>query len=103
MQNTVTNLGASIRTALAGAVLISALTTSFLTGVAHNPNVPQDVASKAQVELAGGIPFLSDQDLQAQLDKAGVPPKEADAIVTENATPASTGSARHWRYSPSSR
>jgi hypothetical protein len=78
-------LGASIGTALAGAVLISALTTSFLTGVAHNPNVPQDVVSKAQVELAGGIPFLSDQDLQAQLDKAGVPPKEADAIVTENA------------------
>jgi len=73
VQNTVTNLGASIGTALAGAVLISALTTSFLTGVAHNPNVPQDVASKAQLELAGRIPFLSDKDLQAQLDKAGVP------------------------------
>jgi len=85
VQNTVTNLGASIGTALAGAVLISELTTSFLTGVAHNPNVPQDVASKAQVELAGGLPFLSDQDLQAQLDKAGVPPNQADAIVTENA------------------
>jgi MFS family permease len=85
VQNTVTNLGASIGTALAGAVLISALTTSFLTGVAHNPNVPKDVASKAQVELAGGIPFMSDKDLQAQLDKAGVPVKTADAIVTENA------------------
>jgi len=85
VQNTVTNLGASIGTALAGAVLISALTTSFLTGVQHNPAVPKDVVSKAQVELAGGIPFLSDKDLQAQLDKAGVPPKTADAIVTENA------------------
>ena len=80
-----TNLGASIGTALAGAVLISALTTSFLTGVTHNPNVPKDVASKAQVELAGGIPFMSDKDLQAQLNKAGVPAKTADAIVTENA------------------
>ena len=85
IQNTDTNLGASIGTALAGAVLISALTTSFLTGVQHNPAVPKDVVSKAQVELAGGIPFLSDKDLQAQLDKAGVPPKTADAIVTENA------------------
>jgi hypothetical protein len=37
------------------------------------------------VELAGGIPFISDKDLQAQLDKAGVPAKTADAIVTENA------------------
>src|SRR5690348_11890948 len=103
VQNTVTNLGASIGTALAGAVLISALTTSFLTGVAHNPNVPQDVASKAQVELAGGIPFLSDQDLQAQLDKAGVPPRKPTRSSPKTQTPASTGSARHWRYSPSSR
>ncbi len=85
VQNTVTNLGASIGTALAGAVLISALTTSFLAGVTHNPAVPENLASKAQVELAGGIPFMSDKDLQAQLNKAGVPAKTADAIVTENA------------------
>jgi MFS family permease len=85
IQNTVTNLGASIGTALAGAVLISALTTSFLTGVEHNPAVPENLASKAQVELAGGIPFLSDKDLRAQLDKAGVPAKTADAVVAENA------------------
>ncbi len=85
IQNTVTNLGASIGTALAGAVLISALTTSFLSGVQHNPAVPKDLASKAQVELAGGIPFMSDKDLKAALDKADLPPKTADAIVEENA------------------
>jgi MFS family permease len=84
VQNTMTNLGASIGTALAGAVLISALTASFLSGVQNNPNVPKDVASQAQVELAGGIPFMSDKDLKAQLDKAGVPPATADAIVAEN-------------------
>jgi MFS family permease len=85
IQNTVTNLGASIGTALAGAVLISALTSSFLVGVQNNSAIPKDLASKAQVELSGGIPFLSDKDLQTQLDKAGLPPKTADAIVTENA------------------
>ena len=85
IQNTLTNLGASIGTALAGAVLISALTTSFLNGVQNNPAVPKDLASKAHVELAGGIPFLSDKDLKTQLDKAGVPPQTADAIVQENA------------------
>ena len=85
IQNTMTNLGASIGTALAGAVLISALTTSFLNGVQNNPAVPKDLASKAHVELAGGIPFLSDKDLKTQLDKAGVPPQTADAIVQENA------------------
>jgi MFS family permease len=85
IQNTVTNLGASIGTALAGAVLISALTSSFLVGVQNNPAVPKDLAAQAQVELAGGIPFMSDKDLQAQLDKAGVPKQTADAIVEENA------------------
>jgi hypothetical protein len=82
----VTNLGASIGTALAGAVLISALTTSFLTGVQNNPAVPKDLAAKAHVELAGGVPFLSDKDLRTALDKAKVPPQTADAIVEENAT-----------------
>lgn len=81
-----TNLGASIGTALAGAVLISALTTSFLGGVQNNPAVPKDLAAKAQVELAGGIPFLSDKDLQISLDEAGVPAKTAEAIVDENAS-----------------
>ena len=85
VQNTVTNLGASIGTALSGAVLISALTASFLGGVQNNPAVPKDLAAKAQVELAGGIPFMSDTDLKTQLDKAGVAPKTADAIVEENA------------------
>ena len=85
VQNTVTNLGASIGTALAGAVLISALTASFISGVQQNPAVPKEVSSKASVELAGGISFISDKDLEAQLDKAGVPSETADAIVTENA------------------
>ena len=84
IQNTVTNLGASIGTALAGAVLISALTASFLSGVQHNPAVPKDLTARAQVELAGGAPFISDKDLQTQLGQAGVPAQTADAIVAEN-------------------
>jgi hypothetical protein len=86
LQNTLTNLGASIGTALAGAVLIAALTASFMTGIQNNPAVPAEIQSKAKVELAGGVPFVSDADLKTALGKAGVPPKATDAIVTENAT-----------------
>jgi hypothetical protein len=84
LQNTGTQLGASIGTALAGAVLISALTASFFTGIQGNPDVPESVASKAEVELAGGIPFLSDEDLEAALSDARVPPATADAVVETN-------------------
>ena len=80
-----TNLGASIGTALAGAVLISTLTTSFLAGVQENPAVSADLASTATVQLAGGIPFVSNADLEA-LETAQVPAETADAIVEENST-----------------
>jgi len=86
LQNTGTNLGASIGTALAGAVLISTLSSSFFTGIEGDPDVPADVTAQAEVELAGGIPFVSDADLESALDDADVPKATADAIVEENAT-----------------
>ena len=85
LQNTFSNLGISIGTALAGAILMSALTASFFSGIASNPAVPNDLTSKAQTELTSGVPFISDADLKEALDDAGVPPKTADAIVDENA------------------
>ncbi|HEX4528311.1 MAG TPA: MFS transporter [Acidimicrobiia bacterium] len=85
LQNTFSNLGISIGTALAGAILMSALTASFFSGIASNPAVPKDLTSKAQTELTSGVPFISDADLEQALDDAGVPPKTADAVVAENA------------------
>jgi MFS family permease len=84
LQNTGTQLGASIGTALAGAVLISALVASFLTGIQNNPAVPASVVSQAQTQLAGGATFMSDDDLEAALASADVPPQTADSIVEQN-------------------
>ncbi len=67
-------------------MLIAALTSAFLSGISHNPAVPAAVSSQAGVELAGGVPFISDADLKAGLAKAGVAPATADAIVEENTT-----------------
>jgi hypothetical protein len=85
LQNTFSNLGISIGTAFAGAILMSALTASFLSGIAENPAVPKDLSSKAQVELTSGVPFISDADLEAALKDAGVSGSTATAIVDENA------------------
>jgi hypothetical protein len=86
LQNTITNLGASIGTALAGALLISALTTSFIAGLENGPTVDQALADRAEVELAAGPPFVSDADMDEALDAAGVPAETADAIADEYAT-----------------
>jgi hypothetical protein len=40
-----------------------------------------DRHEQAQVEIAGGVPFISDADLQTALDEAGVSSKTADAAV----------------------
>jgi hypothetical protein len=84
LQNTATQFGASLGTALAGSVLIASLTTSFLTGIADNPDVPNEVVSQANVQLASGVPFISDADLEAALQDAGVDASTTKAIVDEN-------------------
>ena len=84
LQNTATNLGASIGTALAGSLLIAALTASFLHGIQQNPAIPPKVSSQASTELAGGIPFLSDADLQTALTKAGASKQVTQAVLDEN-------------------
>jgi hypothetical protein len=60
------------------------LTTSFLHGIANNPDVPDRVAANAQTQLSSGAPFVSDADLEHALNEAGVSGKTADAIISEN-------------------
>src|ERR1700742_3415076 len=86
LQNTVTNLGISVGTALTGAIVIAALSSSFLSGVEGNPAVPARVKSEASTKLAGGVPFLSDDEIETALDDAHVPPRATAAIVEENET-----------------
>jgi len=84
LQNTATNLGAALGTALAGSILIAALTGAFLQGIENNPAIPPKVSSQASVQLASGVPFTSDADLQAALVKAGTPPDVATAALEVN-------------------
>jgi hypothetical protein len=100
LQNTFTNLGASIGTALAGAVLISALTTSFFANLDANPDVPASVTSQAEVELTSGVPFTSDKDLESALAAASVPPDVPTRSSTRTPTPASRPCGPPSRCSP---
>ena len=85
LQNTFTNFGASLGTALVGAVLIGSLTTTFVTGVSSNPAIPAHVVSQASTTLEAGVPFVSDADLQKHLATTTLTPEAQQAIVDENA------------------
>jgi MFS family permease len=84
LQNTASQFGASLGTALAGSVLIAALTASFLSGISNNPAVPPDLAKQANIQLASGVPFISDADLEKALKQAGVDDKTTQAVVNVN-------------------
>jgi MFS family permease len=85
LQNTATNIGASLGTALAGSVLIASLTATLVAGIQENPAVPPEVRQQAEVELSSGVPFLSDTDAEAALERAGVDDQTTAAIVEDNA------------------
>ncbi|MFB8268763.1 MFS transporter [Streptomyces sp. NPDC055955] len=84
VQNAVTNLGASLGTALAGSILIAALTASFLTSIEQNPAIPADVKSQTSVELQSGAPFLSDAQLTTALDASGTSTEVSRAALDAN-------------------
>ncbi|MEU8842733.1 MFS transporter [Streptomyces roseus] len=86
IQNTVTNLGASIGTAVAGSILITVLTSSFLATIEQSPVIPDEVKSQANVRLTGGAPFLSDAQLTAALEEAGAKSEVSQAALDANAT-----------------
>jgi EmrB/QacA subfamily drug resistance transporter len=84
VQNTVTNLGASIGTALAGSILIATLTTSFLTSVEENPVTAPAVSGQTATQLESGVPFLSDAQAEQALQAAGVSPEAGQAALAAN-------------------
>ena len=83
LQGTAQNLGASLGTALIGAVLIAALTSGFTERVESNPAVSEPAREQVAQAAEAGIPVVPVDDVeQAALD-AGVSPEEATAIADE--------------------
>jgi MFS family permease len=81
VQNTMTNLGISLGTALAGSILIATLTTAFLVNIEQSSAIPERVKQEAQVELAGGVEFISDADLEEALDEAHLSSRATDDAI----------------------
>jgi EmrB/QacA subfamily drug resistance transporter len=83
VQNTMTNLGASMGTALAGSLMIAAVAAAFLTNIQRNPEIPNRVKSNAQTELTGSVPFISDADFKAAMKDAGASSKTTDEALSD--------------------
>ena len=83
LQGTAQNLGASLGTALIGAVLIAALTSGFVSRVEDNPAIPQ--AAREQVAQAAekGIPVVPVDDVEKAATDAGLSGDQAKAVADD--------------------
>jgi EmrB/QacA subfamily drug resistance transporter len=83
LQGTAQNLGASLGTALIGAVLLAALTTNVIERVERNPDISPAVREQVVQVAEAGTPIIPVDEVEAAARDAGVPPAEAAAIAAD--------------------
>jgi Na+/melibiose symporter-like transporter len=83
LQGTAQNLGASLGTALIGAVLIAALTSGFQARVEDNPAVAPEVRERVAQVAEPGVPVIPVEDVERAVEDAGVPAGQAKAIADD--------------------
>ncbi|MFM7618101.1 MAG: MFS transporter [Actinomycetes bacterium] len=76
LQGTAQNIGASLGTAVIGAILLSGLGLSFTNAVQADPRIPASVKAEVRATTSNGVAFISSEQAAAALEAAGVP--EAD-------------------------
>jgi EmrB/QacA subfamily drug resistance transporter len=81
LQYTAQQLGASLGTALIGAVVISGLITSFSGKVENDPRISDAVQQQVGVRLEGNVSFVSTDQVGAAAEKAGLDQATTDALV----------------------
>jgi hypothetical protein len=85
LQYTAQNLGASLGTALIGAVVIGTLASQAIQGLSDSAVLSDQVEAAVSVEIEDGVEFVSDEELEAALAETTIPPAEQDEIVDVNA------------------
>jgi MFS family permease len=84
LQYTAQNLGASLGTAVIGAIMLAGLATALQTGVDASPALSQAVKEQATITIDGPISFVSDPQLEAAVARAGVSPAEGEELLQIN-------------------
>jgi len=81
LQFTAQQLGASLGTALIGAIVISGLIAGFSGKVSEDPRISAEVKQQVGIKLEGNVSFVSIDQVQAAADDAGLDKQTADAIT----------------------
>ena len=85
LQGTAQNLGASLGTALIGAILLTSLTNGFVTNIQNNTALPQRVRDDIMQSASQGLDVVPVSQVEQAAKDAGLPPRQAAAVADDYA------------------
>jgi len=83
LQYTGQQLGSSLGVALIGAIVLTGLTSGFVTTVQADPRISAEVSAQVGVAVEGGLDFVSADQIRAAAQKAGLDPATTAALVED--------------------
>jgi hypothetical protein len=83
LQGTAQNLGSSLGTAIAGAVLLASLATGFSERIIDNPDVPPAARDTIVAKTEPGIDIVPVASVEQAAVKGGLTPDQARAVADD--------------------
>ncbi len=83
LQFTGQQIGSSLGVALIGAIVLTGLTTTFVSNIETDPRIAHDVAAQVSVAAGSGIDFVATDQIEAAAQAAGLDETTTVAIVDD--------------------
>jgi len=81
LQNTASQLGAAIGTALVGSIVLCGLAASLGTSIAADDRVSEPLRQQVGIVLEAGVSFVTTDQVSTALDTADVPSEESEVLI----------------------
>jgi Na+/melibiose symporter-like transporter len=86
LQFTSQQLGSSLGVALLGAIVLSGLTSAFLSNISSDARISSEISSQVGVAVESGIDFVSADQIQTAAEQAGLDEPTTQALVDDHET-----------------
>ena len=83
LQYTGQQLGSSLGIALIGAIVLTGLTSTFVSQIEEDPRISAEISAEVGVSVQSGLDFVDSDEVRTAVEAAGVDQPTADALVED--------------------
>ncbi len=83
LQYTGQQLGSSLGIALIGAIVLTGLTSTFVSQIEEDPRISAEISAEVGVSVQSGLDFVDSDQVRAAVESAGLDQPTADALVED--------------------